>query len=693
MRFGAILAIVAALWGASLPAAAQAPTPLPADVLFGPADVSEVSISPDGTTVAYLAAQDGRANIWLRRIDGGAPRALIAEPGRGVFSYAWSKTGERIVYLSGPRTELDTRNVAGPDYVLYSAAVAGGPSTALSQRLDARVLYQLGARRVGEVFLSPSPRGPRPRVAQRFDLSTGAQTGTADNSGLAPVYADEALEPRLATRSAERGGLELLSRANGAWRSILQLSFAERILYRFYGFSSDSGTAYLVHTRDADMGALVALDLDTGAQRAIARNPRAMIANVLLAGSGNAPFAYKTEHLRTAWTVLDPAFREDFAVLSRFDRGDLDVVSMSADASVWVVSYQSDIAPKRYFLYRRGGGAPAPLFAESEARMALAYASTRPVSTRSGDGLEITGYLTLPRGADRNGDGRPEHALPTIVYLHGGPWGRTSWEFDAWAQYWASRGYAALNVNFRGSTGFGKRFVEAHYGEWGGAMERDTVALVRWAIAQRIADPERIAVTGLSHGGYATLSLLSNEPSLARCGVTMSALSDLNLFFETLNSVRPTLTDAEDIAEFEYRAARERMQFGADERTPEGRAFLASRSPITKTDHIRAPLLMSVGMRDAGVVPAHSERLAQALAARGAPVTLLAFAEEGHVITGRQSWRAFLASADAFLGRCMGVRDAPVTVAAVSGARLSAPVGAERVPGLAAALSSTGGAE
>lgn len=662
-------------------------------VLFRHADVLDVTISPDGRRIAFLALDGDRTNIWVAPVEQpDEARPLIREPGRSVFAYAWAGGSERLVYQTGQHPRYWTENRGDDDYVIYSLNTKNGVSRPLTPKLDRRVKFRSSTRRPDELFVSPSPRMPQPQ-ALRIDLLTGSHHRLAAGPGLAPVYADDDLEPRLASHWAPGGGIEVFVRPGREdWRSLRRFSFAERLMFELHGFARKGAYAVLTHAADHDTGGLYAIDLATGAQTVIAHADGAVIGDVLLHPRTGAPIAYRSGRFRQAWAVLDRAYATDFERLKTHaatlaGRGaDALVISRSARDSLWVVAYEADVMPRRYYLYDRRSGKLRLLFAESKARALDGYSPMHPVAIAARDGLELTGYLTLPLSADALGDGQPSRPLPMVLWIHGGPHSQETWRFDGQAQWLASRGYAVLSLNFRGSTGFGKRFIEAAYGEWGGRMQDDLVDAVRWAIGGRIADPRRIAVMGLSYGGYAALSVLAGEPELFACGAETVGLSDLNLFLDTLAAHRETISDAGLRAELDARMSRERMQLGGDERTTEGRARLASRSPLTHAEKIRVPVLIVHGLLDNGVVPAHSERMAAALKRHGAPVTYLTYSNEGHGLARPDNRVSHAAIVEAFLANCLGGVAAPMERAEFAGSTLAVRQGAENVPGLPAVL-------
>jgi dipeptidyl aminopeptidase/acylaminoacyl peptidase len=687
----ALLSIIAAAAVAHTPGHAAEPI-LARRAVFAPPDVLNVTVSPDGRHLAYLAVENGRTNLWLAPIDHPQQaKALIREPDRSVFTYEWSLGGRGLIYQTGRHLTFWTDNAGADDYVVYALDLADGSSRALTPKLDRRIDLFVSQRKPRDLFVSPSPRSERPE-ASVIDVSTGRTRAFDFASGLAPVHPDRDLVPRLATRSADLSGIEVLLRpGRQAWRSQWKLNFAERLIFKVHGFDARGTTVFVTQPNGYDSGALTAVELASGKASLIAYRAGETITDVLLHPRSGQPIAYKSGRLRASWMVLDSRYEEDFkrlgaqaAALAQ-PESDLSIVSRDAQDRLWLVAYEADVMPRRYYLYDRRTHELRALFAEAKVREGLQYSTMYPVMIRARDGLELPSYLTVPRSTVIR-ESRPEQPLPMVLWVHGGPQSRESWRFDPQAQWLASRGYAVLSVNFRGSSGFGKRFIEAGYGEWGRKMQEDLIDSVHWAVRKGVADPKRIAIMGLSHGGYATLRALAGAPELFACGVETVGLSDLSLFLDTLAAYGKKLTDPDAKSEFEGRLARDRMQLGGDERTDAGRAALAAQSPINQADAIRVPVLITHGLLDDGVVPAHSERMVAALEQHRVPVVYLAYPDEGHGLALTANKISQAAVTEAFLARCIGGSAAPFEPADFEHSSIDVRAGAALVPRLSEAL-------
>ncbi|MDH3418654.1 MAG: alpha/beta fold hydrolase, partial [Gammaproteobacteria bacterium] len=357
--------------------------------------------------------------------------------------------------------------------------------------------------------------------------------------------------------------------------------------------------------------------------------------------------------------------------------GEIRVASRTLTDDRWVVVLISSTAPARYYLYDRNAGTTELWF---EARPALADAVTTPMHSaeiESRDGLTLVSYYTLPVASDADGDGRPATPGPMVLLVHGGPWYRDFYGFNSMHQWLSNRGYAVLSVNFRGSTGFGKAFVNAGDLEWGRKMHDDLLDSIAWAVDAGIAREDQVAIMGGSYGGYATLAGLTMTPTTFACGVDIVGPSNL----VTLLSTIPP-----------YWGPMKRLfatRVGDDE-TEAGRELLTARSPLTYVDRIERPLLIGQGANDPRVKQAESDQIVTAMQTNGIPVTYVLFPDEGHGFARPENRLAFNATAEAFLGSCLGGRVEPIGDD-LRGSSITVPVGAELMPDLQAALETGAG--
>ena len=365
----------------------------------------------------------------------------------------------------------------------------------------------------------------------------------------------------------------------------------------------------------------------------------------------------------------------DLKALEAIGPGEVSVNSRTLDDKTWIVTYSAAESPAVYYRYDRTPGAEGTLTRLFSARPALdgkPLAPMWPLELKSRDGLNLVSYLTLPPQADPDGDGKPDAPVPMVLLVHGGPWGRDEYGYSGYDQWLANRGYAVLGVNFRGSTGFGKEFTNAGDGEWAGKMHDDLIDAVQWAVGQGITTADKVAIMGGSYGGYATLAGLTFTPDTFACGVDIVGPSNLNTLLSTVPPYWASF--------FEQLAKRM-----GDPRTDAGKKWLTERSPLTRADQIKKPLLIGQGANDPRVKQAESDQIVKAMQAKNIPVTYVLFPDEGHGFARPENNKAFNAVTEGFLAQCLGGRVEPIGKD-FTGSSISVPVGADGVPGLAEAL-------
>ena len=639
---------------------------IPRRVFFGNPDRTQVTISPDGAHLAWLAPRNGVLNVWVAPRERPADaRPVTVDTGRGIRFYAWAYTGRDILYIQDKGGDENWR--------VYSADVNTGEVGDLTP-FDgvAAQIVGLSHRRPDELLVALNNRDPQWHDIYRVNLTTGERTLLLQHDRFIGVEVDDDLTIRAAIQMTPSGGLDIF-RADGDDWTLWQAFPAEDMLTAStVGFDKTGHVLYLRDSRDRDTAALVAIDITTGERSLLAADERADADLVLRHPTERHVQAVAFDYERKEWQVLDPAIAADMAFLRGVTDGDAEITSRSLDDRFWLVAYVVDDGPVRYYLYDRQRQAADFLFTNRAELEGLPLANMRPAVVPARDGLNLVVYYTLPPGSDSDGDGIPDAPLPLVFIPHGGPWGRDTWGFNGWHQWLANRGYAVLSVNFRSSTGFGKSFTNAGDFEWGGKILADQQDGVQWAIAQGIADPARVAVMGGSFGGYSTLAGLTFYPEVFACGVDIVGPSNLITLLETIPPYWKPMIEL-----FTMRVG--------DHRTEEGRALLKAHSPLTYVDRIVRPLLIAQGANDPRVKQAESDQIVTAMQARGIPVAYALYPDEGHGFARPQNNLSFAALAEAFLARCLGGRVQPIGDD-LTGSSLTVPVGAEEVPGLVEAL-------
>ena len=652
--------------GAAAQAVADVPL-IPRQVLFGNPDRASPAISPDGAHLAWLAPVEGVLNVWVAPVeDLDAARPVTHDEHRGIRSFFWTYLPGRLVYLQDSDGD--------ENWHAYLTDVERGETRDLTPFPGARAEVQAVSHLHPEsILVAINDRDPSLHDVYRIDLGTGERTLLQRNDGFLGFVTDDDYAVRLAQRMTEDGGMEWLRpAADGAWEPWLRIGPEDSLTTAPLGFDKSRRVLYLLDSRVRDTAALAALDLESGEERVLAEDARADIDEVLFHPTEYVPQAAGFEYERRGWIFLDEAVRADFQALAAVSPGDVRVLGGTLDDRRWVVAFVTDDGPVRYHLWDRDARTARFLFVDRSALEGLPLVPRMPVVLTARDGLPLVSYLTLPPGSDPDGDGRPAAPVPLVLSVHGGPWSRVGWGYAAIDQWLANRGYAVLSVNFRGSTGFGKAFVNAGDREWAGKMHDDLLDAVDWAVRERIAPADRIAIFGGSYGGYATLVGLAFTPEVFACGVDIVGPSSLVTLLESIPPYWAPM--------IEMFAARV-----GDPRTEQGRAFLLERSPLSRVDAIRRPLLIGQGANDPRVKQAESDQIVAALDRRGVPVTYVLYSDEGHGFARPENRLSFWAVTEAFLAEHLGGRFEPVGDD-FEGSTIEVPHGAEQIPGLPEAL-------
>lgn len=666
------LVAAVSLWSVSSVALAAAPAEvplIPRDVLFGNPDRAAPQISPDGTRLAYLAPVDGVLNVWVAPAhEPAAGKPVTSDSNRGIRRFFWAFNGTHLAYLQDKGGDENWR--------LYSVDISQGdgvvekdltPFEGVRADVDG-----ISPRFPDEALITLNKRSAATPDLYRVNMKTGELTLVRENdANYTGFVTDDEFRPRMVTKYNAQGGIDRLKiDPAGAVAPFDAIPMEDTLTTAPIDFDKTGQLMYALDSRGRDTAAVVAIDLASGESRVLAADDRADAASLMIHPTEKTVQAVAFPYDRQRWKVLDESIAGDFAYLKTVATGDFSVGSRSLDDSKWVVSYVMDDGPTRHYLYDRQSKQARFLFTSKTDLEGLPLAKMRPVVIKSRDGLNLVSYITLPVWTDADGDGKPAAPVPTVLLVHGGPWARDSWGFNATHQWLANRGYAVLSVNFRGSTGFGKSFINAGNLQWATKMHDDLLDAVDWAVAEGIADKDRVAIMGGSYGGYATLVGLTFTPDVFAAGVSIVGPSNI---VTLLNTIPPYWAPALEL--FKKRVG--------DHTTEEGRKFLESRSPLTFVDRIKKPLLIGQGANDPRVKQSESDQIVKAMQAKNIGVTYVLYPDEGHGFARPENRMSFNAVAEAFLAQHLGGRYEPVGDD-FEGSSITVPVGAEAVPGLPA---------
>ena len=661
------LAAVALLLAA---AAAAADVPLiPREHFFGNPERASGRISPDGNRIGFLAPRDGVLNVWVAPAgDIEAARTVTEDRSRGIRNYLWAPGGDTLIYF---------QDMGGDEnFHIFLADPESGETRNVTDIEGVRATVVATSYRVpGKVLIGLNDRDPSLHDVYELDLENGERRLVFRNPGYAEVIADDALRVRLGVAQTPAGGFEVLALGSDEPEPLVTLPPEDALSSTPLGFNAEGDAFYMLDSRGRDTAALVLVDFASGETReVIASSEEADVAAVLFHPLTHEPLAYAVERERVVWTALDDSVARQLEALDDALSGDFDIVSQTRDNKHWIVEEDAPAEPGRVWRFDTEALETEQLFTT---RPLLEDAPLQPmhaVTIPARDGLDLISYYTLPPGSDPDGDGKPEAPQPTMLWVHGGPWARDSYGYNSVHQWLANRGYAVLSVNYRGSTGIGKGFINASHGQWAGKMHDDLIDAVEWAIRRGIAEEDRIAIGGGSYGGYATLVGVTFTPDVFACGVDIVGPSNLVTLIESFPEYWKPFLDATF-----HRGI-------GDPSTEEGRREAVSRSPLHKAGDIEVPLLIGQGANDPRVTVIESEQIVDAMKQSELPVTYAVFPDEGHGFARPENRLAFFALMEGFLAEnCLGGRFEEIGDS-LEGSSLNVEAGAADVPGLAEAL-------
>jgi acylaminoacyl-peptidase len=607
---------------------------IPRRALFDNPTFMDAKLSPHGTWLSWIAPVDGVLNVWVApRGDLKAAAPLTRMTGRPIPWHNW---------LHDDRTVLFAKDETGDENVhLYAADAVTRDLRDLTPIVGIAAQWIIGSPDLpGEVIVGLNDRDARWHDRYKVDVATGTRTLVWENTqDLAWIGFDWSHTPRWARSSLPGGGAKLW-RIEGStltpWREV---SYEDALGTSPMMFNRTNTHLHMRSTIGRDTAAFTRVDWTTGAETVVAAHDRADVASVLFDMATFDIAAASANTTRETWFYRTPAVAADFARLAEhLPDFEIGVTDQPHDDRHWIVMAHKPEQAATYFHYSRDAGT---LVEVGRARPALATARLAPmraIEAKARDGLDLVSYLTLP--ADVAGE-IPPAPLPMVLIVHGGPWARDTYSYRADHQWLADRGYAVLSVNYRGSTGFGKAFVEASVGEHAKKMHDDLIDMVQWAIREGIADPKKVAIYGGSYGGYASFVGATFTPDVFCAAVPVVGITNLQTLLE---SIPPYWAG---FAEVMYRS------YG-DPRTEEGRARLAAGSPIHKVDAIRCPMLILHGANDVRCKIAESDTIVAAMQARGIPVSYVVYPDEGHGFAKPANRLAAIALIEGFLARVMG---------------------------------------
>mgnify|MGYP001826265538 CR=1 FL=1 len=611
-------------------------TLIPRDHLFGNPTRSQGRISPDGAWLSWLAPKNGVMNIWIApRSNPDEARLMTHSADRPIPQYMWSPDASAVLYV---------QDKAGDEnFLLYRVDVESGEETTLTPFENTRVdIFGASDTIKDAILVGLNNRDPQYHDVHRLNLTTGELELVFENTKFAGFLADDTLTLRMAMKQNGDGGMDYYQiTGNAAEAAPFESTVMEDSMTTSpAGYTTDGSILYWLDSRGRDTAALYAQDTATGEKTLIAEDDRADIGGSLRHQQTGEVLAYSATYLKTQWHALDAGIKASFDWINGQLDGETGVMSRTEDDRTWIIWNDPLNAPISSYIYDRDAETLTPFYTTRPELADAPLQTMHPVEITARDGLTLPSYLTLPTGSDQDGTGRPEAAVPMVLLVHGGPWARDTYGFSSTHQMLANRGFAVLSVNFRGSTGFGKGFINAGNKQWGLAMHDDLIDAVEWAIDEGIAKSDAVAIMGGSYGGYATLAGLAFTPETFACGVDIVGPSNLETLLGTIPPYWAPMV----------KIFHERM---GDPGTPEGLEMLKAASPLHKADQITKPLLIAQGANDPRVKQDESDQIVGAMKDANIPVTYVLYPDEGHGFAKPDNSIAFFAIAENFLAQTL----------------------------------------
>ncbi len=621
---------------------AQQPPIIDRQLFFGEVEIAGAQISPDGQYLSFLKPYKGTRNIWVKKVSEpfSAARPVSAEATRPIRSYFWSKDSKYILYSQDAGGD-ENFNIYAIDPKLPADPKTGVPPTrALTNLKGVRTqIFAAPKSKPDILYIGLNDRDPSWHDLYELHLSTGEKTLLRKNTEQISGWDfDNSGDLRIAERTNKAGDTEILRVDSDGFKQIYSCSVLENC--GVTGFDATNKQVYLITNKGSlNLIQLESMDPATGTATKMESDPenRVDLDNVEISDVDYRVLFTQYEDDRIRVYFKDKGFEKDYRWLqSQLPGKELRMGARSKDENVWIVTAYSDTEPGETYIWNRSAKTIALQYRIREELPRASLSERKPYSFKSSDGLEIPAYLTLPKGL-------PAKNLPLIVFPHGGPWARDSYGYDTFAQFLSNRGYAVLQPNFRASTGYGKKYLNAGNGEWGRKMQDDLTWGVKALVADGTVDPKHVGIFGGSYGGYATLAGVAFTPDVYAVAVAYVAPSNL---ITLLDAIPPY-----------WEAGRKQMYTRmADPTTPDGKALLIAESPLTQAKAIVTPLMVVQGKNDPRVNIRESNQIVVAVRDNGKPVEYLVAPDEGHGFARPINNLAMVTAMEEFLSKYIGGR-------------------------------------
>lgn len=603
---------------------------IPKKVLFGNPVKTNPQVSPDGKRMSYLAPIDDVLNVWVGDIGVDKFESVTLDKDRGIMSYFWSQDNTHIFYLQD--------KAGNENWRLY------GVDTYTKEIKDYTTFDDVQVQIIAhdkhfpdEMLIGMNKDNPYVHDVYRLDLKTNELTKIEKNTGnITSWEIDTNLKVRGKIVSHEDGSTELFVREDdkAEWKELVKWEMEDTLNSAAVSFSKDGKFIYLIDSRDYNSGRLVKINIATNEITVLAEDYDYDVSRVVIHPDTHEIQMVTFVKARNENIIFDESIREDIDNIAKLNNGDFVVYDRDNANKIWLVGFSQDVGSVCFYTYNRETKKGDLLFYSKPDLNNYTLAEMYPISFQAQDGLNVHGYITFPPNKERVN-------LPMVLTVHGGPWHRDTWGYNPEAQWLANRGYVCLQVNFRGSTGYGKAFLNAGDREWGGKMHTDLTDAMDYVVKQGWVDASNIAIYGGSYGGYAALVGATFTPELFKCAIDVVGPSSIITLIKNIPPYWSTF-----LANFKRRV-------GDPDNEEE---FLKSRSPLFKVDNINIPVLVAQGANDPRVKQSESEQIVEAMISKGIDHDYLLFHDEGHGFVKPENRIKFYNHAEAFLAKHLGGR-------------------------------------
>lgn len=609
---------------------------IPRQILFGNPDKVKVMLSPNGEYISYIAPLDGVLNIWVApRKDIESAKPITNDKKRGIRRCLWSFDNEHIIYA--------VDNDGDENFRIYSKNINTESEILLTPEKSVRAeVMQLSYKFSNEIIIGTNERDNKYFDVYKYNINSGNRELLLENTKFDNIIVDEDFQIRFASLINELGDTEYFKFNGNNWQPFIQVALEDADNTGIMGFNKDGNILYMQDSRGRNTAALKAINLNTGESNIIAEDSKSDVTIFTTHPTENTIQAVATYYQKLNYTVIDSAIKADMDYLEGLSEGgEIGISGRSLDDKYWSIEISKDDSPTKYYIYDRNNHEAEYLFSNSKALEQYTLAKMYPIIIKSRDGLDLVSYITFPKNIKLNKNIQPENPLPMVLNVHGGPWARDGWGYSPASQWLADRGYIVLNINYRGSSGFGKDFSNAGNMQWGKKMHDDLIDGVNWAIANKIADPKKIVIMGGSYGGYEALAGITLTPEVFAGAVDIVGPSNLVTLLSNFPAYWTPIMNVM------------KKKIGPWDTDEEKQALLQV-SPITFVDKITKPLLIGQGANDPRVTQVESDQIVESMNKRNIPVVYALYSDEGHGFARPENRISFYALTEQFLAEILG---------------------------------------